>query len=188
MSIRDNVRSCNVQIVDWVGVRASRSILHSVPGIETSFKFLDREKRCMCVRANIYLEYTPDNLSVSTGSLELYTSRGATSHDTFRSPSSWPVAIYSRNMLAVCYTGCWPLFSAGPAAAILSYSCMSVCGVAGRQSPCRDEECVAVCCCADVPSCLLYKRLHSWRSVLLSSSCVVLTCVYILAKFSLVYK
>jgi len=98
--------------------------------------------------------------------------------DTFRSPTSWPVAIYSRDMLAVCYTGCWPLFLAGPAAAILSYSCMYVCCVAGRQSPCRDEECVAVCCCADVPSCLLYKPLHSWRSVLLSFSCVVLTCVY----------
>jgi len=36
-------------------------------------------------------------------------------------------------MLAVCCTGCWPVFPAGPAAAILSYSCMSVCGVAGRR-------------------------------------------------------
>ena len=60
---------------------------------------------------------------IPTGrSLELDTSRGATSSDTFRSLSSWPVAIYSRDMLAVCL----PVFPAGPAAAILSYSCVCV--------------------------------------------------------------
>jgi len=32
----------------------SISTLECVPGIETSFKFLDRVKRCVCVRANIW--------------------------------------------------------------------------------------------------------------------------------------
>ena len=40
---------------------------YCIPVIETSFQFLDRDKRCVCVcvcvRANICLEYTPDNLS-----------------------------------------------------------------------------------------------------------------------------
>jgi len=35
----------------------------NVPVIETSFKFLDRDKRCVCVWANICLEYTPGYLS-----------------------------------------------------------------------------------------------------------------------------
>ena len=38
----------------------SISTLECVPGIETSFKFLDRVKRCVC--AGKHLEYTPDNL------------------------------------------------------------------------------------------------------------------------------
>jgi len=35
---------------------------------------------------------------------------------------------------------------------------MSVCGVAGRQSPCKDKECVAVLCCADELSGVPYIR------------------------------
>ena len=114
-----------------------------IPGIETSFKFPDRDehrRQILTMSANICHTLQPSvrnvhriNLCLSTGSLQLNTTRGATSPDTFRSPCSWPVAICSRDMLAVCYTGCWPLFPAGSAAAILSYSCMSVCGVAGRR-------------------------------------------------------
>jgi len=75
-----------------------------VPVIETSFKFLDRDRRSttsindfskhLLYPLAFSLERTPGwPRCLSTGSLELDTSRGAASPNTFRSPSSWLIAL-----------------------------------------------------------------------------------------------
>ena len=178
----------------------SISTRECVPVNETSFKFLDRDRRSttsindsgkhLLYPLAFCLECTPGwPRCISTGSLELDTSCRTASPNTFRSPSSWLIALLFQGVIWwFAYTGRLLLYPAAARCCVIL-----VCLCARRSARARATCCycqpaimsVRRCCpsryrhfgcCADVPSCLLYKRLHSWRSVLLSSLYVVLTC------------